>query len=426
MRYLLPTSLVFLICLFLANPNAVFSQDKGKTQEVVGEGVGTSADLALKDAFRNAVRQVVGAYVDAETLVKNDELVEDKILTYSNGFIKTFSEIEGSKKVQGGIYRVKIKAVVETGSVIAKLKASNISIKEVDGKGLFAEVVSKMDSEKDASALLKKSFEGFPRSCLKIEVKGEPKLLEKSDTKATVLIQIEVSVDPKAYKAFSSKLQTVLEKLVSEKKSKGEFLIKSEEIILSEGNKYLKSGDIHFKFKEWMPDGSLPDMSLNSSRSVSNTKSIILSLCNHSNDKADNLGFAFYFLDKSFKPILLASAFELLNGKLVLVDESDESIFIDKFKLIEFDKGREMTFEGQMTVTSDWHENGSSSFNRRSNSPGEKFMGESSIFFISPSFFSVDNHDFCYKPTLLINRNIELSLEELKKIKKAKVEISPP
>jgi hypothetical protein len=296
----------------------------------------------------------------------------------------------------------------------------------VDGKGLFAEVVSKMDSEKDASALLKKSFEGFPRSCLKIEVKGEPKLLEKSDTKATVLIQIEVSVDPKAYKAFSSKLQTVLEKLVSEKKSKGEFLIKSEEIILSEGNKYLKSGDIHFKFKEWMPDGSLPDMSLNSSRSVSNTKSIILSLCNHSNDKADNLGFAFYFLDKSFKPILLASAFELLNGKLVLVDESDESIFIDKFKLIEFDKGREMTFEGQMTVTSDWHENGSSSFNRRSNSPGEKFMGESSIFFISPSFFSVDNHDFCYKPTLLINRNIELSLEELKKIKKAKVEISPP
>ena len=98
MRYLLPTSLVFFICLFMANSNSVFSQDKGKTQEVVGEGVGTSADLALKDAFRNAVRQVVGAYVDAETLVKNDELVEDKILTYSNGFIKTFSEIEGSKK----------------------------------------------------------------------------------------------------------------------------------------------------------------------------------------------------------------------------------------------------------------------------------------------------------------------------------------
>ena len=147
MRYLLPTSLIFLICLLMANPNSVFSQDKGKTQEVVGEGVGTSADQALKDAFRNAVRQVVGAYVDAETLVKNDELVEDKILTYSNGFIKTFSEVEGSKKVQGGIYRVKIKAVVETGSVIAKLKASNISIKEVDGKGLFAEVVSKMDSE---------------------------------------------------------------------------------------------------------------------------------------------------------------------------------------------------------------------------------------------------------------------------------------
>ena len=213
MRYLLPTSLVFFICLFMANPNAVFSQDKGKTQEVVGEGVGASADLALKDAFRNAVRQVVGAYVDAETLVKNDELVEDKILTYSNGFIKTFSEVEGSKKVQGGIYRVKIKAVVETGSVIAKLKASNISIKEVDGKGLFAEVVSKMDSEKDAAALLKKSFEGFPNSIMAFSVAGKPNILDKNEKFATVEIPIKIEVNMNSFKAYVKQMDIMLSKM---------------------------------------------------------------------------------------------------------------------------------------------------------------------------------------------------------------------
>ena len=415
MRYLLPTSLVFLIFLFLANPNSVFSQDKGKTQEVVGEGVGTSADLALKDAFRNAVRQVVGAYVDAETLVKNDELVEDKILTYSNGFIKTFSEVEGSKKVQGGIYRVKIKAVVETGSVIAKLKASNISIKEVDGKGLFAEVVSKMDSEKDAAALLKKSFEGFPRSCLKIEVKGEPKLLEKSDTKATVLIQIEVSVDPKAYKAFSTKLQSVLEKLVIEKKSRGEFLVKSQVMA-----NYFSGGYVD-NFSKWMPNG------LDKSGRLSEKNSIIVALCNHSNDKADNLDFVYYSLDKSLKPILVSSAFEVLTGKFALVDESGESIANDRFNLFEKVSFNNWGFEGRLTAASGWLYGSSLYFLDGGNDKNKRETHEkdAAIFFISPVFFAHFNR-FVYKPTLLINRKIELSLEELKKIKKAKVEISAP
>jgi hypothetical protein len=37
---------------------------------VEAEGLGASPDEALKDAFRNAVRQVVGAVVDAETIVR--------------------------------------------------------------------------------------------------------------------------------------------------------------------------------------------------------------------------------------------------------------------------------------------------------------------------------------------------------------------
>jgi hypothetical protein len=43
------------------------------------QGSVSTADEALKDAFRNAVRQVVGAVVDADTLVKNDEVIDDKV-----------------------------------------------------------------------------------------------------------------------------------------------------------------------------------------------------------------------------------------------------------------------------------------------------------------------------------------------------------
>ena len=276
-----------------------------------------------------------------------------------------------------------------------------------------------MDSEKDAAALLKKSFEGFPRSCIKIEVKGEPKLLEKSDTKATVLIQIEVSVDPKAYKAFSSKLQTVLEKIITEKKLKGEFLVKAEEQDYLGKVKYfgVSRGGIETHFKKWMPNV------LNEYGKISEKNRIIVALCTHSNDKADNLDFAYYSIDKSLKPILLASAFEILTGKLALVDENDESIVIDRFELKN--SVEVPSFQGRLTAASGWLYGSNLNF-LNGGYYKERDEKEAEIFFISSVFFSARNNDVYYKPTLLINRKIELSIEELKKIKKAKVEISPP
>ena len=72
-----------------------------------------TADDSLKDAFRNAVQQVVGVLVDAETFVKNEEIISDKVLTYSNGFVSTYKEIE-RPHLDGGNFRTKIKATVET------------------------------------------------------------------------------------------------------------------------------------------------------------------------------------------------------------------------------------------------------------------------------------------------------------------------
>lgn len=75
------------------------NSDASNLKKVMAEGMGMTADEALKDAFRNAVRQVVGAVIDANTLIENDEIVEDKILTYSGGFINKYTEVPGSKKV---------------------------------------------------------------------------------------------------------------------------------------------------------------------------------------------------------------------------------------------------------------------------------------------------------------------------------------
>lgn len=45
--------------------------------KVMGRGVGADKTEALKNAYRDAVERAVGLYVDAEQMMKNEELVKD-------------------------------------------------------------------------------------------------------------------------------------------------------------------------------------------------------------------------------------------------------------------------------------------------------------------------------------------------------------
>ena len=64
---------------------------------VTAKGSGVTVAEAKKDAGRNAIQLVVGELLDAETLVENDELVKDRILTHSiadaNGTVEADVEI---------------------------------------------------------------------------------------------------------------------------------------------------------------------------------------------------------------------------------------------------------------------------------------------------------------------------------------------
>lgn len=185
------------------------------TAEVVAEGVGKTKDDALKDAFRNAVRQVVGAMLDADTQVKNEEIISDEVLTYSGGIVKHYDEV--STKEEKGLFRVNIKATVEKTELVAKLKAAKVTIKDVDGKGIFAEVVTDLEAEKNAEALLLKALENYPANVIQAdaEVKRMPK--DKNDKQVTLAYDLKVSVNQKKYDAFVKRLLPILEKTATAK-----------------------------------------------------------------------------------------------------------------------------------------------------------------------------------------------------------------
>ena len=401
----------------LAQDKTPQSKPKATTEEVIAEGVGATADEAIKDAFRNAVRQVVGTVVDAETLVKNDEVIEDEVLTYSGGFIKGHEEVDGSKKVKGGLHRIKIKAQVERRSVIAKLKAANVTVKEVDGKGLFAKAVTQLDAEKDAASLLKKQFEGFPQSCITATIIGEPETVGTTGEKATLKFTVQIEPDLKAYKAFADKLIPVLDKLA---KDKGEFTAKygfngrvNQDFLSAQSN----MGDKHFsgddETVQWMP--KLVDGSWNYKWKKGQ---VSIAVATSRTKAADSIDYKYYVLDHSLEKVLRAVAIRAGHCKLQLLEDDGSIVITDRFEPLTEDKHRNDHFYGSLVVAGIQYDGRGLLAGQDIFRNGENY--ELYLLSISPVFGDMKKQ----KTTLTISRSLTLSLDELKSVKDAKVEIT--
>lgn len=189
----------------LASPAA----EPDRVVTVVADGVGTTADEAVKDALRNAVRQVVGVLIDAETQVKNDEVISDKVLALSNGFVAKYERL--SEKRDGGLVRVRVSAVVERGQVAAKLREFKVTTTAVDGNALAVEKMTKEEVQKNTTALLKKVLAELPKT-LKAELVGAPK-----EAKGGYAFKVRVEPDTTALAAVGKDLEALLSKACSRK-----------------------------------------------------------------------------------------------------------------------------------------------------------------------------------------------------------------
>lgn len=56
-------------------------------QEITVDGLGSNRDEAIKNAERIAVEQVVGAFVDSQTLVENAMVKLDEIYMHAKGYV---------------------------------------------------------------------------------------------------------------------------------------------------------------------------------------------------------------------------------------------------------------------------------------------------------------------------------------------------
>ncbi len=103
-----------------------------ETRSVSAEGVAAiqgnakdiARDAAIEDAQKRAVEQAIGILIDSQTQVENYQLISDKILSQTKGYITHYSIAKES--VDSGLLRVLINADVSLGKLTDDLSGIGI------------------------------------------------------------------------------------------------------------------------------------------------------------------------------------------------------------------------------------------------------------------------------------------------------------
>ena len=173
------TLLKSILTLFVISTTLLIAQDgplvagEGE-KKVITSGYGKNPDEALKQALRNAVEEAVGTYMTSTTRIENDDIIEDKILSLSRGFIKDFKKL-AEMKVDGET-KVTVSVIVTKSQILETLKASGVKVK-VAGQKMFQQFASFDSQMEDEYKLIYDLLKDLPKEGpldYEVEVLGQP------------------------------------------------------------------------------------------------------------------------------------------------------------------------------------------------------------------------------------------------------------
>ena len=127
-------------------------------QKVVSTGMGATSEEATQDALRSAIEIAVGSMVSSTTLTSNDELIGDKILSLSKGFVRSYEVINQSGNPSDG-YMVTVSAIVTREHIANTLKANGVSVNYNAG-AMFAKL-KEWDNLANAEKAMAKNLFGL-------------------------------------------------------------------------------------------------------------------------------------------------------------------------------------------------------------------------------------------------------------------------
>ena len=203
-------------------PTKPASDYKGELMTVTTEGVGVDKKSAEEDAWRSAIRQVVGGYVDSETIVENDQLIRDKVITLSSAYVERATTKRTSN--QDGLFYVTVEAAVRVTKLLDTLEQHSVAIARVDPKSIqdaTAQAQTQEEQEQARVALIARALRKYPETCMKVSIEGKPEI-----SKTAVTFRIKAEPDMEAFAAVADKLVEALTSTTRRngvRRSSGEF-----------------------------------------------------------------------------------------------------------------------------------------------------------------------------------------------------------
>ena len=166
------------------------------TIDVIATGVGIDSRNALENALRSAVEQAVGRLVSYEIHIENDEVVTDKILGFSRGFVESYRQI-GEPKTEDGLVSVRIAAKVKRNELNTGLQTAGVIRVHVDGPIAAAKSRTVADSREEGIDMLIDMALKFHASVYDMSTSW------RYDTETRkVVIEITSKIDKRKYDAF--------------------------------------------------------------------------------------------------------------------------------------------------------------------------------------------------------------------------------
>ena len=138
--------------------------EEKEVKTVTASGFGTTLESAAQNAAENALTQVVGSFIDAETQIKKQKEIRDGVISktkiikkdikdYSQGSIKYFEILNVQQN--GSIFNVSARVDVRIDDFRAYIKQLALKSKEISTTNLFAEMGAKKDNLENKFELFK-------------------------------------------------------------------------------------------------------------------------------------------------------------------------------------------------------------------------------------------------------------------------------
>ncbi len=118
---------IILIIAITISYKLVFCQDVDKTINITVSGSGKSLEEAKLSAFRSAINQAVGSFINSNSENLYDELTLEPTKIFSNGYIKSFS-ILNQAKLPDNNFGITLKTTVSLNKLITQAESKGFLV----------------------------------------------------------------------------------------------------------------------------------------------------------------------------------------------------------------------------------------------------------------------------------------------------------